>query len=155
MANDRDSLLAGRNNNPLDEDGQRRATNTFLGLDSTIPVRYVPGGRTRFRCYVQNGREEAEIIFGADIYPGRGVADPNSSLSMQAAAAHEITHYRRWQDKTELVDQDLQEIDEALTSLEAILRFPKNLTDHETRQLVCDAIQRLQMFSQRKARDGK
>jgi hypothetical protein len=150
MPRDRESLLAGRNNQPLTEEDQRRATNTFLGLDPTVPARFEEGARTRFRTFEFEGREEAEVIFGPDLYPGRGVIDPNSSLSMQAAAAHEITHYRRWQDKTELVDDDLEEIDEAITSLEAILRFPRNLSEHESRQLVCDAIQRLQLFAQRK-----
>jgi len=152
MPHDRDSLLAGRNAQPLSEEDQRKATNTFLGLDHNVPVKY-EGARTRFRLYVEDGLEIGEIVFGADIYPGRGVVDPNSSLGMQAAAAHEITHYYRWRDKTELVHADLEEIDEALTSLEAIMRFPRNLNDHENRQLVSDAIQRLQMYAQRKG-DG-
>jgi hypothetical protein len=68
---------------------------------------------------------------------------------MQAAAAHELCHLYRWRDRTEVTDERLEEIDEALTSLEAILRFPRELSAHEVRQLVSDAIQRLQMFCQK------
>jgi hypothetical protein len=102
------------------------------------------------RLSADQGEAYAEIVFGADIYLGAGVVDPNSSLSMQAAAAHEISHYHLWKDKTELIAGELVEIDEALASLEAILRYPKQLNDHEVRQLVADAIQRLQMHAQRK-----
>jgi regulator of sigma D len=70
---------------------------------------------------------------------------------MAAAVAHEITHWQRWLDKTELVHDDFLEIDEALTSLEAALRFHAKLSDHDVRQLIADAIQRLQMFAQRKS----
>ena len=38
------------------------------------------------------------------------------------------------------------EIDEALTSLGAIIHFQKHLTDSDVRQLVADATQRLQRF---------
>ncbi|KRQ15385.1 hypothetical protein AOQ71_10335 [Bradyrhizobium manausense] len=68
---------------------------------------------------------------------------------MQAAAAHELCHYYRWRDKTEVEDGVLVHVDEALTSLEAVLRFPK-LGEHDIRQLVSDAIQRLQIFVQEK-----
>jgi len=97
------------------------------------------------------GEEEVvEIVFGSDIYPGPGIADPNSSLSMEAAAAHELTHWRRWTDKTELVEDDLLEIDEALTSLEAAIRYGEKLSPHDIRQLIADAIQRLQIYSGKK-----
>lgn len=147
MPANRESLLAGRNVKPLDLIEIRRVTNTFLGLDSSAPVRHEDGARTRFRVVQENNEQVGEIVFGPDIYPGAGVADPNSSLSMQAAAAHELCHLYRWRDKTEIVDENLQHIDEALTSLEAILRFPR-LGDHDFRQLVADAIQRLQLFMQ-------
>lgn len=152
MPANRESLLAGRNAHALLEADVRRAINTFLGLDAKVPVRHAQGSRTLFRLTNdENGNEVAEIVFGEDLYPGPAVVDPNSSLSMQAAAAHEITHFHRWGDKTELLDPHLVEIDEALTSLEAILRFPKQLSDHEVRQLVADAIQRLQIFAQNNA----
>ena len=149
MAN-RQSLIAGRNTQPLSDLEVRRVVNTFLGLDVTLPVRYDPERRTAFRVSVtaQEG-VECEVTFGKDIYPGRSVIDPNSALSMEAAVAHEVTHYNRWKDKTELPSSDLEEIDEALTSLEAILRFPRDLNEHAIRQLVNDAIQRLQIYAHR------
>jgi hypothetical protein len=149
MPANRESLLAGRNGAPLDPRDVRRAINTFLGLDRSAPVRYEEGARTAFRVIVEEVEEIVEIVFGPDLYPGIGVTDPNSSLSMQAAAAHELSHYYRWRDRTEIANEQLFEIDEALTSLEAILRFPRELSDHDIRQLVADAIQRLQIFSQK------
>jgi hypothetical protein len=71
-------------------------------------------------------------------------------LSTQAAAAHEIVHLYRWREKTELLGEGLIEIDEALTSLSAITHFQKSLSDQEVRQLVADAIQRLQSFAQKR-----
>lgn len=145
----RESLLAGRNAQALSESEVRRVYNTFLGLEQHLPVRYVPGGRTVFRVPAQaEDGGDYEVTFGEDIYPGNAVIDPNSSLSMQAAVAHEVTHYFRWKDKTEIDLPNLAAIDEALTSLEAILRFPRNLNEHDMRQLVADAIQRLQLFAQ-------
>lgn len=89
------------------------------------------------------------MTFGEDIYPGKSVLDPNASLSMQAAVAHEVTHFCRWRDKTELLQAEFEEIDEALTSLESVLRFPRQLNEHDMRQLVADAIQRLQLYIHR------
>jgi hypothetical protein len=83
------------------------------------------------------------------IYTQELVLSIRTRLSVQAAAAHELTHYYRWRDGTEISDGQLYEIDEALTSLEAILRFPRELNPHDIRQLVADAIQRLQMYAQR------
>lgn len=143
-------LLIGRNNAPLDSEGTRRALNTFLGFEGKVNVRYEEGERTRFRVTNVADEEIPEIVFGPDIYPGRNVANPNSSLSMEAAAAHEIVHFYRWQSKTELPHGELEEIDEALTSLEAVLRFPRQLNDHDIRQLVEDAIQRLQIYALRR-----
>jgi hypothetical protein len=147
----RESLLAGRHAAQLEAAEITRAYNTFIGLDNTVPVRYQQGVRTVFRVPAADGGD-CEIVFGEDIYPGGGVVDPNSSLSLQAAAAHELTHFYRWRDKTELDGDDLAEIDEALTSLEATLRFPRDLSAHDMRQLVADAVQRLQMFAQRNRR---
>jgi hypothetical protein len=149
MPANRESLLAGRNQQPLNDNDVRRATNVFLGLEQHPPVRFDSSVRTSFCVRVEDGEEIAEIVFGVDLYPGLGVADPNSSLSLEGAAAHELTHWHRWRDKTELVEPDLYEIDEALTSLGAALRYPK-LSEHCVRQLIADAIQRLQFFAQRK-----
>jgi len=66
MPANRESLLAGRNPAPLSEQEVRCATNTFLGLDGTAPVRYEADSRTRFRI-VQDGDggdDVAEILFG-------------------------------------------------------------------------------------------
>jgi hypothetical protein len=94
----------------------------------------------------ETGEELAEIIVGCDIYPGPGIIDPNSALSLIAAAAHELTHFYRWQDKTEIDETVLEHLDEALTSLHAILRYDKHLSEIDMRTLVSDAIQRINLF---------
>lgn len=149
MPNDRESLLAGRATRPLDKHDVVRVTNTFLGLDREASVQHDPAGRTRCRVYEEGGEIICDIMFGPDIYPGTGSADPNSILSMRAAAAHELSHFHRWKDKTELDGAHLTHIDEALTSLGAIQRFHSQLNETEVRQLVADAIQRLQLFAQK------
>ena len=68
---------------------------------------------------------------------------------MRAAVAHELSHFHRWRDKTELNGEHLTEIDEALTSLDAVQRYQAHLNENEVRQLVADAMQRLQAFAQR------
>lgn len=149
MPGDRQSLLAGRNPAPLTPGEIRRATNTFLGLDQNVNVRYEPNARTAFRvCQDGAGEEYGEIIFGPDIYPGAGVVDPNSALSLDAAAAHELTHYHRWKDKIALPGDSLEHLDEALTSLQAVARYTPHLSESDVRQLVSDAIQRLQLYAQ-------
>lgn len=143
---ERHSLLAGRNQAPLSADEIRRATNTFLGLDRNVNARYENGVRTAF--WVREGElgeEYGEIVFGPDIYPGRSVVDPNSALSLDAAAAHELTHYHRWKDKT-LLQDSTEHLDEALTSLQAIMRYDRQLSEQDVRQLISDAIQRLQLY---------
>lgn len=146
----RESLLSGRNTRAHSADDVRRVYNTFLGLDQYLPVRYEAGSRTVFRVPARGeDAGDCEVVFGEDIYPGSSVLDPNSSLSMLAAVAHEVTHYCRWRDKTEVNDEKFEAIDEALTSLEAILRFPRDLGEHDVRQLIADAIQRLQIFVQK------
>jgi hypothetical protein len=94
----------------------------------------------------ESGGQYGEIIFGPDIYPGTSVVDANSALSIDAAAAHELTHDHRWKDKRALSEEDLHHIDEALTSLQAITRYDKKLCETDIRLLVADAIQRLQLF---------
>ncbi len=147
MPIEKGSLLAGRNQAPLSEEDIRRATNTFLGLDSTVNARYDPEGRTVFRVGREEfGEEYGEIVFGPDIYPGHSVVDPNAALGLRPAAAHELTHYHRWADKTVLPDDFMEFLDEALTSLHAIMRYDRHLSEHDVRQLISDAIQRLQLF---------
>ena len=149
------SLLAGRNQLPLSPDDIRRATNTFLGLDSDVNVHYNPTAPTVFRvCREQSGEEYGEIMFGPDIYPGPSVVDPNSALGLKAAAAHELTHFHRWKDKTALPDEAMEHLDEAQTSLQAILRYDRHLSEHDVRQLVSDATQRLQLYARTLVRDS-
>ena len=141
------SLLGGRISAPLSANDIRRAINTFVGLDSTVNVRYDEDGRTVFRVAVdENGEEFGEIVIGPDIYPGRSVTDPNSALSLDAAAAHELTHYYRWRDKTHLPGDWKEHLDEALTSLSAILRYDRQLQPTDIKQLVSDAIQRITLY---------
>ncbi len=140
------SLLAGRNQEPLSERQIRMVAQTFLGLEETAAFVYDPERRTHFAVDDEDGEDIGRIRFGPDIFPGRSVIDPNSALSMKAAAAHELSHYHRWLDRTELPSGTLNHLDEALTSLDAALRYASDLTPHEIQQLVRDAIQRLQIL---------
>lgn len=147
MAKNRYSLLVGRNQAALSPDEVRRAINTFLGFDKNVNARYEQSARTAFRVrQEESGEQYGEIVFGPDIYPGPSVIDPNSALSLDAAAAHELTHYHRWKDKTALPKDSMEYLDEALTSLQAVMRYDRHLSEHDVRQLVCDAIQRLQLY---------
>jgi hypothetical protein len=85
-------------------------------------------------------------VFGPDIFPGGSVIDPNAALSVEAAAAHELTHFHRWKDKTVMAAVPLEHLDEALTSLQAILRYDRHLSDSDIRQLLADAVQRIVLF---------
>ena len=128
----------------------RRASTTFLGLDKTVNVRYEAGSTTRFRVVAdeQTGEEYGEVVFSEDLFPGRNLTNPNSTLSMPAAAAHELTHHYRWRDKRELDGAALRHLDEAMTSLEAAQMFSKQLTDIEVLQLIGDAAERLRLHVQ-------
>jgi hypothetical protein len=142
------SLLAGRNRAPLTQEEVRRAINVFLGLDNKVNAKYEADTKSAFRISVDDhtGEEFGEVVFGPDIYPGSGVIDPNSALSLDAAAAHELTHYHRWRDKTAIDAAELEHVDEALTSLQAIFRYEHQLSQTDLRLLVSDAIQRLQLY---------
>lgn len=134
----------------------RQVFNVFLRFEQEIAVLHSAGGRTRFRVRIdEDGEEIGEIVFGEDIFPGGGVVDPNSVLSLNAAAAHEASHFHRWINKSEIDDVDLEHIDEALTSLEAIQRYPRQLEDHDVRMLVADAIQRLNLYVRAKQNRGQ
>jgi hypothetical protein len=139
------SLQAGRNTRPLEEGEVQRVLSVFYNLDRTGNVRYDEHSRTVFRPIIDGGALTHEIVFGPDIFPGAAIADPNACLSMRAAAAHELTHKARHDDLTEVNELELEDIDEALTSLGAILRFQGELSGQEIRELVSDAIQRLMM----------
>jgi hypothetical protein len=147
MPNEKSSLLAGRNTAPLSHEEIRRAINTFLGLDNHVNVKHDPHSLTAFHVRKdESSGDYGEIVFGADTYPGSSVVDPNSALSLDAAAAHELTHYYRWKDKRALSEGHLLHVDEALTSLQAVFRYDRKLSDTDIRQLIADAIQRLQLF---------
>lgn len=146
MSRARQSLLAGRNKAALNEDEARRASNIFLFLDDGVAVRHDPSQPTRFHVTIDDGHEVGEITFGADIFPGTSVVDPNAMLSALAAAAHELTHYYRWHDKSELPQGPLDPLDEALTSLQAILRYEPKLKAPDIRGLVSDAVQRIMLY---------
>ena len=141
------SLLAGRARIELSDKQQLSVTSTFLGLDNQVPTQYDPQGFTRFAVVDEDGEDVGRVYFGPDIFPGTSVLDPNSALSMRAAVAHEISHFHRWRDQTELPLGVHRHLDEALTSLDAALRFAKQLSDHEIQQLIRDAMQRLVMHN--------
>jgi len=144
----RPSLPTGRNQQPLSDAQVTRVIFMFRHLDPQAPVRYDAAQRTRFVVTEDANGDHAEITFGPDIQPGGGLLDPNSTLSVLAAAAHEICHYHRWANGNELPHGPLDHIDEALTSLEAVLRFQEKLSSFEARQLISDAINRLLLFVQ-------
>ena len=147
MPNDIASLLAGRNTAPLNPDEIRRATNVFLGFEERVNARYDATSKTVFRVSRNSSTGEVfgEVIFGPDIYPGTSVVDPNSALSLEAAAAHELTHYHRWKDKVALEDDRLKHLAEALTSLQAVSRYRSRLNDTDICGLVSDAMQRIRL----------
>jgi hypothetical protein len=139
------SLPAGRSTRPLDDNQVRAITNTILGYERNVAFEYDEKGRTRFAVEIDaDGAEYGKIYFAADAYPGPSVADPNAALSMQAAMAHEVSHYHRWNDRTELPLDQFTDLDEALTSLDAALRSGDRLGPHDAMNLVRDAMARLQ-----------
>ncbi len=141
------SLLAGRNTRPLSDDEVKRIYNIFLGLDDKVAVRYDPSSNTVFQpARDESGELYGEIIFGPDMLPGSSIVNPNSALSAKAAAAHELAHYYRWHDKLALPENVMTHLDEALTSLDAILRYGHKLSDIDIRGLAADAIQRISLF---------
>ena len=75
--------------------------------------------RLEGRLSPTDGKEQARAGSSAK----QEASQIGSSESAQAAAAHEISHYYRWKDGTELNEDALTNIDEALTSLDAITRF--------------------------------
>jgi len=148
MTRARHVLLTGRNNAPLTDEQVKRASNTFLGMDNGVNARYEPGQPSVFHVVNDGGEQYGEIVFGPDILPGPGVADPNAALSLDAAVAHELCHYYRWRDALALDPPALELLDEALTSLQAVLRYQAKLRDHDIRQLIGDAIQRIMLYVQ-------
>jgi hypothetical protein len=143
------TLLVGRNAAPLTDNEVQRVIYAFMALDQNVNVRHDPQRATAFRIdRDEAGTEFGEIVFGPDIYPGGNIVDPNSSLSMIAAVAHELSHYYRWRDKTQVDPLPLTHLDEALTSLEAISRYERHLSSVDVRQLSSDAIVRMKLYIQ-------
>lgn len=142
-----ESLLGGRNAQPLSDHEVMRVGTAIISMDGKVPFKHAPGERTRCRVYQEAGETICEVVFGPDIFPGASVIDSNAALSMNAAVAHELSHYHRWRDKIEIDDLNLTHLDEALTSLDAVHRFNQHLSEADIRQLVADAMQRLQMFA--------
>jgi hypothetical protein len=141
-------LMGGRRRAPLSDQQVSRVIETFTGLDAEVrTVRYDPDSSTVFRIVnvdeSDTGEEYGEIVFGPDIFPGTDVATANSLLSYRAAAAHELTHYHRWLNATHLNGTEFIDLDEALTSLEAVRRYGHKLDPVEIEQLIGDALQRL------------
>lgn len=141
------SLLPGRNAAPLSDNDIKRIAHNLLGLDNNVAFRYVEGETTRF-CVTQNenGEEYGEIIFSRDVYPGNNVANPNSTLSLKSAIAHELSHFHRWQNRTELAHGYKAHLDEAMTSLEAALRYGHDMDKTDTEGLISDALRRIQLY---------
>jgi hypothetical protein len=140
------SLLPGRNTAPLDRREIQRAASMFIGLDTKVNARYEARSSTRFIASVdEDGQELGEIVFSEDIYPGNNIANPNAALSLKGAAAHELAHYYRWQDKTELPHGEMRHVDEAMTSLEAALRYLHDLDKSDIQGLISDSLQRLRL----------
>jgi hypothetical protein len=138
------AIGGGRRTAPLGDEEIRSVMTTFIGIDASVrTVRHEEHARTAFRVVPavesHTGEEFGEIVFGPDIYPGLVVANPNSSLSMAAAAAHELAHYHRWFNRTQLEAASQAHLDEALTSLEAVQRYHHKLNDVDVVQLVADA----------------
>jgi hypothetical protein len=144
----RNVLLAGRNQEPLSDARIKSASQTFLGLDNHVNARYDPELPTVFHVVAGGGEPYGEIRFGRDIFPGPNVVDPNAALGLSGACAHELAHYHRWHDLLAINDPQLEHIDEALTSLQAALRYGEILNAHDIRQLINDAIHRLQLYAQ-------
>lgn len=141
------SLLDGRNVTPLSDREKKRAASAFLNLDAGVNARHENGTRTRFVVSIDAiGEEYGEVIFSDDIYPGPNHANPNATLSLNGAAAHELAHYYRWVDKSELPHGHLTHIDEAMTSLEAALRFSAKLNHTDIQGLISDSLHRLRLY---------
>ena len=148
MARGSISLPPGRRQTALSDVEMRKAESVFRVLNYTGPIAFEPqaGGRTRFtlRTDEATGQEEGLIIIGPDLYPGQAVANPNSVIDALPTAAHEITHYIRWEEGRELPQGHL---DEAMTSLQAICIFKTALSSLQIEQLVSDALVRLLQFA--------
>lgn len=142
------SLLDGRNVAQLDEREIFRAIQVFITLDDSVNARHEPNSWTRFQINLDpiTNQQFGEVVFSADLFPGQNVANPNAMLSLRGAAAHELAHYYRWESKTELPHGEMVHLDEAMTSLEAALRYSAGLGPVDISGLISDALHRLRLF---------
>jgi hypothetical protein len=142
------SLPPGRRHAALTPEDMRRAEEIFRALYYEVRIEFEPeaGRNTRFVVSTDptTGEKTGLIIIGPDLFPGPNVANPNSVLDAMAAAAHEITHLKRWEEGRALPKGHL---DEAMTSLQAACSFRSALSSNQIEQLVTDALQRLLLLS--------
>ena len=122
-------------------------SSVFLGFDSQVPARYDERAKSHFEVISEDGKKFGVVYFGPDIYPGQGdTLNPNPTLPMHAAVAHEVVHFHRHRDGTQFNEFGLEHLDEALTSLEAAIKFPRELSGHDVSELVRDAAYRIMQF---------
>lgn len=151
------SLLPGRGAKALEKYDEERITNIIRAFRYDGPVEFDEGNSTRTRfavCEDGKGDKFGKIVIGSDIQQGTDVANPNAMLDEMAAIAHELTHYQRWKDKRDLPIGDLNDIDEAMTSLQAVCAFKTLLSDMQIEQLVSDALQRLVQYAKKRRETG-
>jgi hypothetical protein len=142
------SLPPTRRREALSEEEFRIVEIIFRGLGYVGALERAPQNDsfTRFIVRGQGADVYGVIVVAGDLYPRRGdVANPNSTIDAPSAAAHEITHFYRWQSGTELSRGPL---DEAITSLEAVCRFRRDLNPVQIEALISDALYRLNILSQ-------
>jgi hypothetical protein len=142
----RESLLSGRRITSLTPEEIKSMERNFRGLGYDGPLEFDESASSKTKFVVardENDDEFGKIIVGADIFPGYDVANPNAVLDPIAAVAHEITHYTRWVSKRELPFGIFNDIDEAMTSLQAVCAFKSDLNALHIEQLVSDALSRL------------
>jgi hypothetical protein len=144
------SLLGGRNREPLSQHDANRVASIALTYEPNVSFRYEAGAASAFHVQTDpnTGEVYGEVVFGPDIYPGKNVVNANSMIGIEGAIAHELQHFHRWREKSVLTALELEQLDEALTSLQAIGRYRGRLSPDEVHRLVADAIQRIGIYIQ-------
>ena len=148
---DRDkSYLPGRNQEALSEHDKQRVLNAFEALGYNGPLNILSGHSTKTEVKVIHDPETQIanpcIFVGSDIFPGVNVLNPNQRVDYVAAAAHEIMHCQRINNKSEIDEMEFAEIEEAITSLHAACAFRYELNPSQIEQLISDAAERLMGF---------
>ena len=141
------SLPANRNLEKLTEHQVELVNRLFGAFEPgavTLEWENEYGARSFFEPRTDEyGQEYGVIRLGPDIFPGKSVGNPNAVLDVYGAVAHEIEHFYRWQSGYELPAGWHRDLDEALTSLQAVCRQQGQLTKPQLVQLVSDALHRL------------